>query len=49
MQLRKFDSEGNEGGNVTVRTCIAVVPRGYARVELSDMDDGIWGMDGFDT
>lgn len=49
MELRKFDTNGTEGAAVTVRTCIAVVPSGFARIELAEMDDGIWGMDGFDT
>jgi hypothetical protein len=32
-----------------VRACITKVPRGYSRIEVAQMDDGIWGLDGFDT
>ena len=32
-----------------VRTCIAGVPPGYARLEIDMLDDQIWGVDGFDT
>lgn len=49
MELRKFDERGEEGGSVVVRTCVAVVPSGFSRVHLAEMDDAVWGMDGFDT
>lgn len=48
MELRKFD-EDKEGGSVVVRTCVAVVPSGYTSIQLAEMDDTVWGMDGFDT
>jgi hypothetical protein len=32
-----------------VRACITGVPPGYSRIEVAQMDDAIWGVDGFDT
>ena len=32
-----------------VRACITKVPPGYSRIEVAQMDDAIWGLDGFDT
>lgn len=33
-----------------VRSCIARLPPGYARLEVDALqDDAIWGVDGFDT
>jgi hypothetical protein len=34
-----------ESGNVRR---VAAVPPGYGRLQLDPMDDGIWGVDGFD-
>ena len=37
-------------GKQVVRACIARVPGGgYPRVEISEMGDVAWGVDGFDT
>lgn len=49
MELRKFDGQGAEGAAVVVRTCVAVVPSGFSRIQLAEMQDSVWGMDGFDT
>ncbi|BDA48199.1 hypothetical protein COCOBI_11-4590 [Coccomyxa sp. Obi] len=32
-----------------VRACIAKVPPGYERMEVSQLCDSIWGTDGWDT
>mmetsp|Transcript_10121 Transcript_10121/g.30300 ORF Transcript_10121/g.30300 Transcript_10121/m.30300 type:complete len:235 (-) Transcript_10121:299-1003(-) len=48
MEVRKWDLDNVEGGTAVVRTCIAAVPPGYARLELDAMEDHIWGADGFD-
>lgn len=32
-----------------VRACITKLPPGYSRVEVAQMQDAIWGLDGFDT
>ena len=39
----------DEGTTAVVRACVAVVPADCVRVEVDLMDDGIWGVDGFDT
>lgn len=49
MELRKFDGTGKEGGSVIVRTCVAVVPSEYHTIKLEELQDAVWGMDGFDT
>jgi hypothetical protein len=56
MELRKFgpagaggSSSSEEGGSTVVRMCIAVVPKGYERIELKGLGDSIWGVDGYDT
>jgi len=55
VELRQYDSTDGtmEGGSgVVVRACVAVVPRGWQRIEIdSEMADDIWGysQDGFDT
>jgi hypothetical protein len=40
---------GDEATVVVVRACVAVVPAGASRVEVDLMDDGVWGLDGWDT
>eukprot|EP00775_Hariotina_reticulata_P002269 gene2269-2581_t len=32
-----------------VRACITKLPPGYSRIEVAQMEDAIWGLDGFDT
>jgi uncharacterized spore protein YtfJ len=61
VELRRYAAEvagkGSGGGGgvssepttVVVRTCVAVVPAGAERVEIDLMDDGVWGLDGWDT
>lgn len=58
VELRRFSGrregeggadEHDEGTKVVVRACVAVVPADCARLEVDLMDDGIWGVDGFDT
>ena len=34
---------------IVVRSCVAAVPRGWDRIEVSFMEDDIWNVDGFDT
>lgn len=37
------------GGPSVVRACIARLPPGYPRLEVSPVSDDVWGVDGFDT
>ena len=37
------------GAEAVVRSCIARVPPGYARIEVDLLDDPMWGSDGWDT
>ena len=49
MEVRKFAGGPGDGEPIVVRTCIAAVPRGYTRLEISQVDDPVWGGDGWDT
>jgi hypothetical protein len=57
VEVEKFshDPANPEGvpllgsGRSVIRSCIAKVPPGYPRVEITQMTDQIWGVDGFDT
>lgn len=32
-----------------VRACVTKLPPGYSRIEVAQMQDAIWGLDGYDT
>ncbi len=54
LELEKFSEDGSTGtlkssGVQVIRSCIARIPPGYVRLELNEMADQIWGVDGFDT
>ena len=49
MEVRKYCGAEGDGAPLVVRTCIAAVPPGYARLEIAQLDDPIWGTDGWDT
>jgi len=49
MEVRKFCGSADDGTPLVVRTCIAGVPPGYDRLEIAQLDDPIWGTDGWDT
>jgi hypothetical protein len=56
VEVRKYkESAGaGEGGDepppgVVVRSCVTPLPPGYERVEVIELIDDIWGLDGFDT
>ncbi|KAF6266426.1 hypothetical protein COO60DRAFT_452880 [Scenedesmus sp. NREL 46B-D3] len=44
------DKDSSAGSSpAVVRACITKLPPGYSRVEVAQMQDAIWGLDGFDT
>ena len=49
MEVRKYAGTPGDGAPIVVRTCIAAVPPGYTRLEISQLDDPMWGGDGWDT
>eukprot|EP00983_Pelagomonas_calceolata_P025776 807323-Pelagomonas_calceolata.AAC.6 len=60
VEVEKFSTvpgpDGSSGGKdlkgsgrSVIRSCIAKIPPGYARVDITQMTDQIWGVDGFDT
>jgi hypothetical protein len=49
VEVRKYLAGSDATEAVVVRSCVAAVPPGYARLEVCEMVDAIWGVDGFDT
>jgi hypothetical protein len=56
VEVTKREAGGAAGGDgdggaaaIVVRACVAALPPGYARVEVREIVDAIWGVDGFDT
>jgi hypothetical protein len=44
------DRDSSAGSSpAVVRACVTKLPPGYSRVEVAQMQDAIWGLDGFDT
>lgn len=50
VEVRKYEA-GADGDAVAVvvRSCITGVPPGYERVEVEELLDDAWGLDGYDT
>ena len=44
-----MDAAGKASAPAVARACVAGVPPGYARLEIDDLGDAIWGVDGYDT
>lgn len=58
VEVRKFEEFESENGNdglgdapaaMVVRSCVTPLPPGYSRIEVTELVDDIWGLDGFDT
>lgn len=49
VEVVKVSASGVQSDPVVVRSCVVGVPPGYARIEIDDITDAIWGVDGFDT
>ena len=49
MEVKKYCGGPSDGAPLVVRTCIAAVPPGFHRLEIAQLDDPIWGTDGWDT
>lgn len=50
VEVRKVkQGGGSDAAPAVIRSCIARVPPGYERIEISQMSDSIWGSDGWDT
>lgn len=48
VELNKVSPDGSTS-SLVVRSCITVLPRGYPRLEVDELVDSVWGLDGFDT
>lgn len=49
VEVVKVDASGVAAAPVVVRSCIAGIPPGYAKIEIDEIVDTIWGVDGLDT
>jgi hypothetical protein len=52
VEVFKYTGDAQADASVTpavVRACITKLPPGYSRIEVAQMDDAIWGLDGFNT
>lgn len=49
VELNKYHKDGSAGAPTLVRACITKIPKGFSRVEIKEVQDPIWGQDGWDT
>jgi hypothetical protein len=49
VEVVKVDGSGVASAPMVARSCVAGIPPGYARIEIDDIVDAIWGVDGYDT
>lgn len=49
VEIAKLDGSGSDSSPAVIRACIAKVPPGYTELQVRNMEDAIWGQDGFDT
>lgn len=50
VEVTKYDNDQDSGepSVSVVRACTAGIPRGFHLVEVDDIEDPIWGVDGMD-
>ena len=48
MEVTKYGDGDSDPSPVVVRACVAGVPPGYKMIEVDDVSDPIWGVDGMD-
>jgi ferredoxin len=41
--------DDNAATAIVIRSCITPLPPGYTRVEINELIDDVWGLDGYDT
>eukprot|EP00877_Chromochloris_zofingiensis_P006883 jgi/Chrzof1/2448/Cz11g16050.t1_FDX6[v5.2] len=54
VEVTKFKGSSLPGDDsppapAVIRACIAKIPPGYDRLEIDQLQDAIWGLDGYDT
>ena len=49
VEVTLVDASGMASARRVTRSCVAGIPPGFARIEIDDLGDGIWGVDGYDT
>lgn len=49
MEVKKYMNGSDDTEAIIVRSCITAIPPGYDRIEINDLVDGAWGVDGYDT
>jgi len=54
VEVRKY-SEGEspeateDAAAIVIRSCVTPLPPGYSRIEINELIDDVWGLDGYDT
>jgi len=48
VEVTKYGDGDSDPSPVVVRACVAGVPPGYKMIEVDDVSDPIWGVDGMD-
>lgn len=53
VEVKKFDCtdgvSAEDGAPIVVRSCVTPVPSLYRRIQIEQLSDAIWGLDGYDT
>jgi len=49
VEVRKFANGSEDTVPIVVRSCITALPPGYPTIEISELIDDVWGLDGYDT
>lgn len=48
MTKYQAGEQGGEPSVSVVRACVAGVPPGFQLIEIDDVEDSVWGVDGMD-
>jgi ferredoxin len=51
VEVLKLNGESNSDAAIpiVVRSCITPIPPGYKVIEINELVDDVWGLDGYDT
>jgi ferredoxin len=51
VEVRKYNAgeSVDDAAAIVVRSCITPLPPGYSRIEINELIDDVWGLDGYDT
>eukprot|EP00884_Botryococcus_braunii_P023172 jgi/Botrbrau1/9539/Bobra.0089s0001.1 len=49
VEVTKVTADGQKSQASVVRACVAGIPPGFTRLDIDEIEDPIWGTDGWDT